>query len=112
MYAAINPPSSHATMQTALENYYPAAVSERVLERYRGAESDPAALYGTITSHLQVRSPTRAFAKSLESGGVPLSNIYRYRSSFRAACMDKYIDPKLGVVCHTNLFLVLPVSAH
>ncbi|KXJ87210.1 Alpha/Beta hydrolase protein [Microdochium bolleyi] len=105
MYAAINSPSSFEGMQTALENYYPAAICAKAIERYRGAESDPAALYGIITSHLQVRSPTRAFARSLEKGGVPLRDIYRYRSSFRAACMDKYIDPKLGVTHGWDMYV-------
>jgi hypothetical protein len=98
MYAAINPPASLDVMQTALENYYPAAICEKVLEKYKNTESDPAKLYGTITSHVQVRSPIRAFAKSLVDAGVPLNSIHRYRSGFRAVCMDKYLAPELGVV--------------
>lgn len=98
MYASIKPPKSHDDMQTALENYYPAVVCRRAIEKYGDKTRDVAELFGIITSNLQVRSPIRAFAKSLVDGGVPLSSIYRYRSCFRAGCMDKYIDPMLGVV--------------
>ncbi|KAH7024360.1 Alpha/Beta hydrolase protein [Microdochium trichocladiopsis] len=105
MYAAINPPASLEMMQTALENYYPAAISAKVLAKYRDTESDPAKLYGTMTSYLQVRAPIRAFAKSLVDAGVPLSSIYRYRSDFRAACMDKYIAPELGVTHGWDMYV-------
>ena len=85
-------------MQQALENYYPAEICEKLIATYQGVEQDAGKLYGVITSDLQVRAPVRAFCKTLVDAGVPLSNIFRYRSAFRAKCMDKLYSPDLGVV--------------
>jgi hypothetical protein len=85
-------------MQQALENYYPAEICEKLISTYSWAEQDAKSLYGMITSDMQIRAPIRALCKTLVDAGVPLSNIFRYRSAFRAKCMDKLYSPDLGVV--------------
>ncbi|KAH8883294.1 alpha/beta-hydrolase [Thozetella sp. PMI_491] len=97
MYSLINPPSSMDTMQTALENYYPAEICDKLISTYDRREQDVGKFYGMITSDIQVRAPIRAFCKSLVDAGVPLSNILRYRSGFRARCIDSIYSPDLGV---------------
>lgn len=103
MYAAINPPSSMAEMQTALENYYPAEICKKLIPRYipnghNMTDGDAARIFGVITSDMQVRGPIRAFSKTLVDAGLPLCDIFRYRSGFRAKCLDKYCTPDFGVV--------------
>jgi hypothetical protein len=98
MYALVNPPSSLSMMQPALENYYPAHISEKLISAYNSVEQDAGKLFGMITSDMQARAPIRALCKTLVDAGVPLSHIFRYRSGFRAKCMDSLYSPDLGVV--------------
>jgi hypothetical protein len=98
MYALVNPPPSLSMMQPALENYYPAEICEKLIAAYNSTVQDAGKLYGAITSDMQVRAPIRALCKTFVEAGVPLNNIFRYRSGFRAKCLDSLYSPDLGVV--------------
>ncbi|CAH0054454.1 unnamed protein product [Clonostachys solani] len=84
--------------ETESENYYPEAICRKLLASYGMCrEQEVGQTYGLITSDVQVRAPIRAFVKTLADVGVPLHNIFRYRSQFRAKCISKLYSPELGV---------------
>lgn len=106
MYSLVNPPASVSGMKTALENYYPAGTCEKITRAYDGLQHDHVKMYGVITSDVQVRAPIRALCKSLVDAGIPPDSLVRYRSAFRAKCIDKIYSPSLGVVCDSPCGLV------
>jgi carboxylesterase type B len=115
LYKLVNPPTSLAGLRLQLRNYYPDAVVEALLEHYThpaadgGSDTEQDAwrsTYARIVADCQVHAVIRGLTSILlsppDSSGVralPESAVHRYRICWRAASMDGWIDPNVGV-CH------------
>lgn len=120
LYKLINPPGDYAGLLAQVANYYPPAVTQRLLtltdiydvpaqdsnssnapntEAYQNA-------FAAITSDMQVHASIRGLTRSLLSPPanqnntpLPRSSLLRYRIEHRAPSLDAWINPSVGV-CH------------
>ena len=112
LYKIVNPPSTHQGLLTQLANYYPQHVVQALLSLYSiPAATDTDApkweeVFAQIVADGQVHASLRGFTHLLlnppnKPGVVPLSGskVYRYRISWRATNLDKWVVPHVGV-CH------------
>lgn len=102
-YSLLNTPKSMSELPLQLANYYPARITDTLMEVYPKIEvdeSDPAfkdelrVLYGKMISDGQVYASSRGFLDCIVKGGFPVEDIFRYQSAFRTKYLDQYVDPK------------------
>lgn len=109
LYRIVNPPSDLPSLKTQLQNYYPLPVVEAMVAHYPlpGPKAPIEAwidLYGHITADCQAHATVRGLSHALlhpprGSTALPLSSVHRYRIAWRAAALDDWLDPDVGV-CH------------
>jgi carboxylesterase type B len=107
---AIAAPTITANLMPGLLNYYPSSVASALVDHYTGAHPDVERMYTGIVTDVQVRATTRAFSKALVDGGVPISDVLRYRVSLPIKAEDENFPPALadkfkGKVPHAFDFL-------
>lgn len=111
LYRLVNPPSDYAGLDLQLRNYYPVPVVEALLKHYNLPEGDDkeeewkdayARIVADCQVHAMIRGLTSILLSAPEKSGVkalPESSVHRYRIRWRAASLDDWIDPAVGV-CH------------
>lgn len=112
LYKLVNPPSSHATLLTQLANYYPKPVVEAIMPLYPipdASETDPAKwadIFSKMVADCQVHASIRGLTHILLNPPpghnitpLPPSRVHRYRIEWRAASLDEWLEPGVGV-CH------------
>lgn len=111
LYRLVNPPSDRSGLDLQLRNYYPGSVVEGLLKHYNlpigdGKEEEWKDAYARIVADCQVHAMIRGLTSILLSPpdrpgikAVPESSVHRYRVRWRAASLDDWIDPAVGV-CH------------
>jgi carboxylesterase type B len=115
LYRLVNPPTDAAGLTLQLRNYYPGSVVDAVLEHYDQPAADGNSiaeqdawkdLYARIVADCQVHAMIRGLTSILleppDRPGVsalPVDSVHRYRICWRAASLDAWIDPAVGV-CH------------
>ncbi|KIW82404.1 hypothetical protein Z517_05431 [Fonsecaea pedrosoi CBS 271.37] len=116
LYKIVNPPSSYQGLMTQLANYYPAHVVKALLPLYTipATNSTNAAewaeVFSQIVADAQVHASLRGLTHILlnppqqRPGGavvkpLPPTSVHRYRISWRAKNLDRWISPSVGV-CH------------
>lgn len=111
LYRLVNPATSLSTLEVQLNNYYPTAVTAALLASYPlpstiAPEQEWAELYGRILADCQVHAVIRGFARSLldpppGATALPISSVHRYHISWRAKCLDEWLDPAVRA-CHAS----------
>ncbi|KAJ9607621.1 hypothetical protein H2200_007699 [Cladophialophora chaetospira] len=112
LYKVVNPPSGYQDLFVQLANYYPPHVVKALLSLYSmpAAKDTDAAKWQEVFSQIvadgQVHASLRGFTHLLlnppkKTGVQPLpgNKVHRYRISWRAKALDKWIAPHVGV-CH------------
>ena len=122
LYRLVNPPSNRAELELQLRNYYPGRVVDAQMKHYelpsasssfpsfssqqkKKRDEDEAEswkdIYAHIVSTAQIHAPIRGLTRALLShpSGLTISDLFRYRISWRASSLDPYLDPSAGV-CH------------
>jgi len=111
LYKLVNPPSSYDSLLTQLVNYYPEPVVDALLPLYPVPDAnDPdqekwADVFSKIVADCQVHASLRGLTHVLlnpppgVTTPLPPRNVHRYHIAWRAASLDKWIAPSVGV-CH------------
>ncbi|OQV09242.1 hypothetical protein CLAIMM_13383 [Cladophialophora immunda] len=114
LYKIVNPPASYQGLMTQLANYYPAHVVQALLPLYSlpARSSTNAAewaeVFSQIVADAQVHASLRGLTHVLLNPPpqqhravkpLPPANVHRYRISWRARNLDRWISPAVGV-CH------------
>jgi carboxylesterase type B len=116
LYRLVNPPTDSAGLKLQLRNYYPVSVVDALLQHYTHPTADGNSkaeqeawkdTYARIVADCQVHAMIRGLTSKLlcpspdKPGGktLPASSVHRYRIRWRAASLDDWIDPAVGV-CH------------
>ncbi|KAL3418546.1 carboxylesterase-lipase family protein [Phlyctema vagabunda] len=109
LYRLVNPASSYETLISELNNYYPATMTEGLLNsgiydipaRNEPSKDKWRDCFAGIVADCQVHATVRGFASTLLDGSdpLPLENVFRYRICWRAKGLDEWLDPSVGL-CH------------
>ncbi|KIX95325.1 uncharacterized protein Z520_08842 [Fonsecaea multimorphosa CBS 102226] len=116
LYKLVNPPTSLQGLLTQLANYYPAHVVKALLPQYSlpaSTSTDAAAwaeVFSQIVADAQVHASLRGLTHVLlnpppqsspraKVKPLPAANVHRYRISWRAKNLDRWVTPSVGV-CH------------
>lgn len=108
LYKLVNPPSTYSDLMTQIQNYYPKHVVDKLLtlndvydipdKDEQGQEERYKDVFSKIVADMQVHVPVRGMTKGFLMAEKP-PEIMRYRIAWRAKCLDKWIQPEVGV-CH------------